>query len=98
MLFPGGMSYAWMGLKLARGRGPRRRLRPAVGAVGAPQAHRRLGHHDFDPGRTDEPVTAWEAGLARVFIRIAGGFVAPWMHCLLGYFIDAAAAENEDIR
>ncbi len=83
MLFLGNMYYAWMGWKLGR--------REGRGDVCALPSGPSVPHMFIVVfvimlpilGRTDDPVKAWEAGLAWVFIQgfilVAGGFVAPWI-------------------
>jgi len=83
MLFLGNMYYAWMGWKLGRREG-----RSDVCALPSGPSVPHMFIVVFVImlpilGRTNDPLKAWEAGLAWVFIQgfilIAGGFVAPWI-------------------
>jgi AGZA family xanthine/uracil permease-like MFS transporter len=83
MLFLGNMYYAWMGLKLGRREG-----RSDVCALPSGPSVPHMFIVVFVImlpilGQTGDPLKAWEAGLAWVFIQgfilIAGGFVAPWI-------------------
>ena len=81
MLFTGNMYYAWMAYKLARKEG-----RADVCALPSGPSVPHMFIVVFVImlpilGQTNDPVKAWEAGLAWVFIQgfilIGGGFVAP---------------------
>ena len=81
MLFLGNMYYAWMGLKLGRREG-----RSDVCALPSGPSVPHMFIVVFVImlpvlGRTDDPIKAWEAGLAWVFIQgfilIGGSFIAP---------------------
>ena len=81
MLFLGNLYYAWMGWKLARKEG-----RTDVCALPSGPSVPHMFIVVFVImlpilGQTGDPVTAWEAGLAWVFIQgfilVGGGFVAP---------------------
>ena len=81
MLFAGNIYYAWMGYKLARREG-----RDTVCALPSGPSVPHMFIVVFVImlpilGQTGDPVKAWEAGLAWVFIQgfilIGGGFVAP---------------------
>lgn len=81
MLFLGNMYYAWMGVKLARKTG-----RDDVCALPSGPSVPHMFIVVFVImmpilGQTGDPVKAWEAGLAWVFLQgfilIGGGFVAP---------------------
>jgi adenine/guanine/hypoxanthine permease len=83
MLFLGNMYYAWMGWKLARREG-----RADVCALPSGPSVPHMFIVVFVImlpilGQTGDPVKAWEAGLAWVFIQgfilIGGGFVAPFI-------------------
>ncbi len=81
MLFLGNMYYAWMGWKLAKKEG---RLDVCALPSGPSVPHMFIVVFVIMLpilGQTGDPVKAWEAGLAWVFIQgfilIGGGFVAP---------------------
>ncbi|MCR8547425.1 hypothetical protein M4578_06270 [Salipiger sp. P9] len=83
MLFLGNMYYAWMGLKLARKEG-----RADVCALPSGPSVPHMFIVVFVImlpilGQTGDPVKAWEAGLAWVFLQgfilIGGSFVAPYI-------------------
>lgn len=83
MLFLGNMYYAWMGYKLAKKTG-----RADVCALPSGPSVPHMFIVVFVImlpilGQTNDPVKAWEAGLAWVFLQgfilIGGGFVAPYI-------------------
>ncbi|MEO1089175.1 MAG: regulator [Pseudomonadota bacterium] len=83
MLFLGNMYYAWMGWKLGR-----KEQRSDVCALPSGPSVPHMFIVVFVImlpvlGQTDDPIRAWEAGLAWVFIQgfilIGGGFVAPYI-------------------
>ncbi|MEZ5864404.1 MAG: hypothetical protein R3D25_10195 [Geminicoccaceae bacterium] len=83
MLFMGNVYYAWMGWKLARKTG-----RSDVCALPSGPSVPHMFIVVFVImlpilGQTEDPVKAWEAGLAWVFLQgfilIGGAFIAPWI-------------------
>ena len=83
MLFLGNMYYAWMGFKLARQTG-----RDDVCALPSGPSVPHMFIVVFVImlpilGMTGDPIKAWEAGLAWVFLQgfilVGGAFIAPWI-------------------